>query len=204
MTIPTLIETTIHEVMGIDRELVKNKLMLAQIYLTAQYFTSRLDHNADGYLSVAQYYATRALQLASFGYMWTIKLDFERQSGAIFTSFMKDGVEFDSFYILDSFRGRGLGGKCLASCENVIVTMNDCHIEDFLKKNDYPYVIIKDSIFDQAVYMEAEALLGDKTDAFGFLMEQIDFGLIAMHQFGATMDQNKAFCRKMLDALLKS
>lgn len=153
----------------------------------------RLNYDANNKEETIQYYQTRARQIISDGFIWDrsiIEID-----GGLETAFTKDGKVYKSFYIYKDSRGKGVASKALSNIKEPIVTVQDCHIEDFLKAKKKEYALAGDFI-ETAEYKAIQQFYGDKRAERSqcFMMNHIDEGLYIMTLYGASLDAKKAFC----------
>jgi hypothetical protein len=153
----------------------------------------RLNYDANTKEDTIQYYQTRARQILSDGFVWDrsiIEID-----GGLETGFLKDGKVYKSFYIYKDSRGKGVASKALSNIKEPIVTVPDCHIEDFLKAKGKEYVLGGDFI-ETEEYKAIQSFYGDDRAERSqcYKMNHIDEGLYIMHLYGATENAKKAFC----------
>lgn len=153
----------------------------------------RLAMNAETEAEVFQYYQTRALQLAWNDYTWSRKLT--PSPGGFTTQFFKGGQVFYSFYVLAKNRGQGYGSQALDLIPGRIVTVDDCHIEDFVRLKGRGCVV-ETGIYDTTEYKMISEFYGSKKPARApvFLMNHIDEGLLILKWLGATYNAQRAFC----------
>lgn len=154
----------------------------------------RLPYDADTTDEVIQYYTVRAIQLAAHGYVWSRSL-FEMANGVYKTQFFRDGETYDSFFVLKRRRGTGAAGRAIQELENPIVTIDDCHIVEFLKKHNVKHEVVK-GVFDSFEYKKIEEVYGDQRAKRSgvFLMNHIDEGIVILARIGASIQAQKAFC----------
>lgn len=152
----------------------------------------RLEHDATNLEEVTIYYQTRARQLLFDGFFWDktlIPVD-----GGYSTSFIKDGIIYKSFYVLKENRNKGYASKHI-QCDEAIVTVSDCNIEDYLKYKSKDYVIAG-SFNEFPEYKAVQDFYGDKKAERSqcYLMNHIDEGLYIMQATGASEAAMRAFC----------
>lgn len=152
----------------------------------------RLEHDATSLEEVTVYYQTRARQLLLDGFFWNKQL--EQVEGGYSTSFIKDGVVYKSFYVLKDQRNKGYASKHI-ECDESIVTVPDCSIEDYLKYKYKDYVLAG-SFTEFPEYKAVQDFYGDKKAERSqcYLMNHIDEGLYIMQQTGASEAAMRAFC----------
>lgn len=153
----------------------------------------RLNYDANTKEEVIQYYQTRARQILHDGFVWDRSIvDID---GGLETAFTKDGKIYKSFYIYNESRGKGVASKALNKIKEPIVTVHDCHIEDFLKAKKKEYVLAGEFI-ETAEYKAIQSFYGDKkaNRSQCYMMNHIDEGLYIMQLYGASLDAKKAFC----------
>lgn len=153
----------------------------------------RLLYAARTKADVAQYYQTRALQLAWNGYSWTRELT--DIPGGFKTQFTKDGKTFDSFYILAQNLYKGFGKHALEQITNPIVTVADCAVVDFLERFKVEHVV-ETGIYDTVEYKLIENYYGTRSPkrAPVFLMNHIDEGVLILQRYGIPQIAQQAFC----------
>lgn len=159
----------------------------------------RLAANATTEAEVFQYYKTRGLQFSSVGYRWNGNL--VPRAGGFLSQFTgDDGQVYDSFYVLADHRNRGVAGRLVKEATNPILTMEDCHIEDFLAKakarGAIKGYVIQDGPYDYPEYKMVERFYGTKraTRSRVYLMNHIDEGLYILSKIGASHWAKRAFC----------
>lgn len=157
----------------------------------------RLPMNARTHSEVFQYYQTRALQLASESFVWDRSVR-EVIPFLYVTEFFNqnDGKKYGSFYITADGRGRGLwevGIQALGGMS--VVTVDDCHVADFLKSKNIDHVVVP-GVYDAPAYKLVEKFYGDQVAKRSqvFLMNHIDEGVVIMKKIGASDDAIAAYC----------
>jgi len=154
----------------------------------------RLPYDAETTEEMIQYYAVRAMQLAAHDYAWSHAL-VKMADGVYKTQFFRDAKTYDSFFVTKSRRGTGAAGRAIKQLENPIVTIDDCHIVEFLKKHNVQHEVVK-GVFDSFEYKKIEEVYGDQRAKRSgvFLMNHIDEGIIILARIGASIQAQKAFC----------
>lgn len=160
--------------------------------MTTEY--DRLPFDAESYDEVWQYYAVRALQLATRRYVWSRVLT--PVDGGYLTSYTREGETFGSFYVIKSQRGKGkaeLMAQMVAP--HRIVTITDCHVAKFFESKNIPHVV-EYGMFDTDEYKAIESEYGNQRAKRSrvHLMNHIDEGLVIMHRLGASVTAQKAYC----------
>lgn len=159
---------------------------------------SRLPFDADTQPAVLQYYATRGRQLLHEGYHWSGDVQWvpglENQVYETTFTHRKTGKHYVSYFILPAARGRG-HLRALASREQPILTLKDCHIEDALAHVGATFVVAG-ALTETREYRLVEAFYANRraNRSQVFLMNHIDEGLGVMAEVGASIEAMRAFC----------
>lgn len=164
----------------------------------------RLNKFANNFNEVNVYYQDRAKQILSDRYFWNndckpIMVD--NQEIGVETSFIKDGNQYFSYYIYESFRGHRLYSR-IASKEKPVVTVDDCHLEEYLLNHNYSYKVA--NIYDNSfAYEFITKFYGNKVSKRSKVpyMYHIDEGLYILNNINASVAAKEAY---MLHPLLQS
>jgi hypothetical protein len=148
----------------------------------------RFNADADNIEDAVVYIKNRAVQLIKFGYKLT---DIKTYEWGVDATFIKDGKEYQTIYLLESFRGKGLY-KSLVN--KTILTSDDCDIRWYLVENEIDHVSVVLIVTDE--YQTITNYYGDsKAERSGvFKMNHIDEGLAILEWIGASETAKKAYC----------
>lgn len=154
----------------------------------------RVPYDATTEQEVIQYFKTRQLQLASIGFSWDGKL-YKNEDG-YFTDIKEDatGKIYDAFYVLAQDRKKGASTRLINKL-NEIITINDCHVINFLQKNNKPHRVVSGP-FDMPEYKLVEEFYGNgmaKRSQIWF-MNHIDEGMIILNHIKKSEAAQAAFC----------
>lgn len=150
--------------------------------------TSRFNHNANNISDAKEYIISRAKQLLRLGY----KLEnIKEYDFGISAYFSKNKDYFQSLYIIEQYRGKGVYKNNIT---NKILTSVECGIEDYLIKNKIPYIC--ENLTPFVEYQIISNFYKDtKANRSGvFLMNHIDEGLYILEKIGASDVAKKAYC----------
>ena len=139
----------------------------------------KLNENAKTITDASGYLQIRAYQLLKHGY----KFDrFEPFGEGVSAFFIKDGVTYQSIYILEQHRGKGHYKK---NIKNTIITSYQCDIDGYLESHNFDYVIV--DLYEYSGYNYVYQVLGeDIAKRSGVrLMNHIDEGLYILNQLDA-------------------
>ncbi len=148
----------------------------------------RFNHDATTVEEAVNYMQNRAKQLLKHDYFIT-KIDtFEWGISAYFTN---KGILYQSIYILEGYRGKGLYKSVVT---DRILTSYECDIEDYLHSQGIKYVI--EGLRPSHEYGLVSSYYGDqKAKRTGvYLMNHIDEGLAILEWIGASETAKKAYC----------
>lgn len=157
----------------------------------------RLDYNANNFPSAEQYLLTRGKQIHHLG-VELMNFEVWGDGKGLRATFSYEGKMYCSYYILEQYRGKGYMSRWIGEDSLPILTISDCAIDDWLKKNfnedrylilDCPHIMSKE-------YKEIERYYGDdRAKRSGvFLMNHIDEGISILVGLGASDEAIKAFC----------
>jgi hypothetical protein len=134
------------------------------------------------------YYISRSKQLLKHGYFLT---SFDTFHGGVSAYFEKNRETFQSIYIFDSFRGKGLFKN---QVRGTILTDYDCGLYGYLNKNNIDFKIV--SLIPYEEYRMISSFYGDKkAERSGvYYMNHIDEGLYILDKINASMIAKKAYC----------
>lgn len=144
---------------------------------------------------VYQYFKTRHLQLMQYGYRWDHVLI--PMPGGYMTSFHDEHspTVYDSFFVTADKRNKGYAVKMVREAPHNIITVDDCHVVEFIQKCGRIPVVIKGT-FDTLEYKLVEQFYGNQRAKRSgvLLMNHIDEGLWVMQKIGATEEAKRAYC----------
>jgi hypothetical protein len=165
----------------------------------------RLNHNAETFEEICQYFHERSIQMILDGYELLRITEYEEVVVASFTKEKANGDDeiFYSIFVPPSQRGKGHYEKyaleIIPKEQKVdsikIVTSYDCDIVSFLKKKEIPYTICL-GFTDSLEYQIINEYYGQdcaKRSGVPF-MNHIDEGLAILHMIGASLEAKKAYC----------
>lgn len=156
----------------------------------------RFNHDAKTTDEAIEYFMARAKQLLRFGF--SLNEIITPDEGVVIAYFIKGGLPYQSIYILDGYRGKGIYKEWIT---NKIITSTDCNISDYLKKNDIPFIEV--DFEDTKEYKTISQFYGDQkaTRSGVYLMNHIDEGLYILEKIGASETAKKAY---MLHPIIQS
>ncbi len=149
---------------------------------------NRFNYNANTIEEAKEYIYSRSKQLLRFGYRL---VNIEEFYWGISAFFDKDNTKFQSLYILDQYRGKGIFKE---NIKETIITAKQCDIEGFLLKENIPYVSV-----DLLPFIEYQII----SDFYGnkkanrsqiHLMNHIDEGLYILDKINASDIAKRAYC----------
>lgn len=122
-----------------------------------------------------EYYKKRAVQLLRFNYFLieVVELDY-----GVYARFIdENSISYYSLFIYEDKYGQGYFKKFMSAMYNpVIITSDDCNLENFLKYNNYPYKIV--NIYNSYYHIISNFYLDRKAKRSGVdYMNHIDEGL---------------------------
>jgi hypothetical protein len=150
--------------------------------------TSRFNFNANNVTDAKEYIMSRAKQLLRLEYKLETIKEFYWGISAYFS---KNKDIFQSLYILEEYRGKGIYKNNIT---NKILTSRECGIEDYLSKNKIPYICENLTPFVEYQII-SDFYKDEKANRSGvFLMNHIDEGLYILEKIGASDTAKKAYC----------
>lgn len=157
----------------------------------------RLNKDAETEEEIKEYYSIRAMQAYLSDFIWSGKV--EIQPGGIFkTSFLKNDIEYFSFYFPPAMRGRGLGhmlGKYLHVQDIPVMTHPDCNIHRWLDKYHINYTILTNTSTSQVYRLVEEEFKHTYARRSGVhYMYHVDEGLMILKSLGASQGAMDAYC----------
>jgi len=135
-----------------------------------------------------EYMLIRATQMLRFGFKL---ISITKHKWGLDCTFVKDGKEYQSIYLLKEFTGKGLY-KTLVN--KPIVTSIECSILDYLIKNRIPHECVRLTQSDE--YEIIDMVYGSeksKRSKISF-MNHIDEGLAILEWIGASDEAKRAYC----------
>ncbi len=155
----------------------------------------RLPYDGTTEAEVYQYFKTRHLQLMQYGYRWDHVL--VPTPGGYITSFHDEHspAVYNSFFVTADKRNKGYAVKMVRESPHDIITIDDCHVAEFIQKCGRIPVVIKGT-FDTLEYKLVEQFYGNQRAKRSgvLLMNHIDEGLWVMHKIGASEVAKRAYC----------
>lgn len=157
----------------------------------------RVHPEADDIATALQYMLTRAKQAqlagAELSKFWVHTL-----RNSIGASFTYEGEEYNSYYVLDSHRGKGVFGEILRNWSKPILTMKECKLAPYLVKK-HPHIKLKElsiPILESKEYKAIEEYYGNsRAKRSGvLLMNHIDEGLRVLTDLRSSEEAKRAFC----------
>lgn len=147
----------------------------------------RFNYDANTIDEAKAYIKNRAKQLLKFGYILS---GMEAYDWGIDATFKMDDKEYQSLYILNDFRGKGIYPT---KVNKKILTSYECNLHPYLTKNKIPFVCV--TIVDTDEYEIMESRYGDnKTKRSDqYLINHIDEGLSILNTIGASDLAKKAY-----------
>lgn len=157
----------------------------------------RAHPEADDIATALQYMLTRAKQAqlagAELSKVWVHTL-----CDSVGASFIYKGKEYNSYYILDSYRGKGVFGRILNGWSEPIITMKECELSPYLTEK-HPHIKFKElsiPILESEEYKAIEEYYGNsRAKRSGvLLMNHIDEGLRVLTDLNSSEVAKRAFC----------
>lgn len=148
----------------------------------------RFEFDANTIAEAVNYMQNRAKQLGRLHYVLE---NIDTYLWGISALFTKKNKTYQSLYILDDCRGKGIFGQQVTHC---IVTSYECDIVDYLSRNNIDHVVENLTPFKE--YELISEFYGDqKAKRSGvYLMNHIDEGLTVLEAIGASETAKKAYC----------
>ena len=158
----------------------------------------RFDHDAKDVYGAIFYLKNRATQLLMDGYKTKAihALHHEGETLGAMATFNKDGVDYNSYYLLKSRRGQGYYKKIADQYKAPVLTTPDCKMSDFLSANEIPYKVACNFTLDSC-YTLIEQTYGDtQAKRSGcFYMDHIDEGVAILQKISVLSYYTKqAWC----------
>jgi hypothetical protein len=149
----------------------------------------RFNFDANTVDEATDYLKARSKQLLRFGF----KLDqiISPDNGVVISYFIKNNVSYQSIFILNDWRGKGLYKNWIT---HTILTSDDCKISDYLSKNDIKFISV--NLYEWEEYRIISDFYGGKiANRSGVqLMNHIDEGLFILEKIRASDIAKKAYC----------
>lgn len=154
----------------------------------------RLNYDANSYADVLQYYTTRSRQALYDGITWSKQI-LPIEDWGYTTSFIKDGIKYESVYILEKHRGKGHAKAYWKTSNLPCLTSPSCNLQDFLEKIEKQYELMGQHTTLPA-YQAIENWYEDKKAKRSqvYMMNHIDEGLGVLKYIGADQDCAAGFC----------
>ena len=163
----------------------------------------RLNPSSDTPEEIVQYYYTRALQLKPYGFeLLSIKRVETITFKYVFAVFLKNNKTYLSFYLYNSFRGKGNSEafaeaiKYQLDCYNATaLTAPECKLATFFTRHNIRYHYLENSHLEYLEYKLISDYYGDQKAKRSnlYLMNHVDEGIAIMLERGASEDAIKAF-----------
>jgi hypothetical protein len=148
----------------------------------------RFNLNANTNSEAIEYLNSRAKQLLRHNFKL---VDISEFTHGVTALFERDGTTFQSTYILEQYRNKGLYRNTI---NHTILTTPDCGIEAYLIKHNIDYVCVENSPFIEYDLI-SEFYQGDRASRSGVeFMNHIDEGLYILNRIGASETAKKAYC----------
>jgi len=148
----------------------------------------RFELNATTNAQAIEYINSRAKQLLRHNFRILEILEFQYGVIAFFT---KGGKTYQSTYILDQFRNKGIYRNTI---KHTVLTTPDCGIVEYLTKHNIDYISVDNSPFIE-YDMISDFYQGDKASRSGVaFMNHIDEGLYILNYINASETAKKAYC----------
>jgi len=150
-------------------------------YLCIKYYLANMN-------DAVKYMLMRAIQMLRFDFKL---VNITKHEWGLDATFLKDGKEYQSIYLLKDFEGKGLY-KTLVN--KTIITSIECDIVDYLVKNRIPHELVSFNQFYE--YHDIEVFYGNEiSNRSGVrLMNHIDEGLAILEWIGASEEAKRAYC----------
>ena len=149
----------------------------------------RFNFDANTVEEATGYLEERAKQLLRFGF----KLDqiISPDDGVVIAYFIKDNIPYQSIFILNDCRGKGIYKKWIT---HRILTSDDCNISDYLRRNSILFVSV--NLYEWNEYRIISDIYSDKiaTRSGVKLINHIDEGLYILDKIGASDVAKRAYC----------
>jgi hypothetical protein len=156
----------------------------------------RLNKFADDVADIAAYFQVRSMQLRPFGFEWTGVLE-KHDCGYVttFRAMAPNGLTYNSFYLPNSMRGRGLGKQLIAKCELPIITMPNCGVTAFIKACKQAPRVVQGAQKWPDYTLISRHYGSQRAERTGqFYMQHIDEGLFVLTLLGAEDKAKRAYC----------
>lgn len=149
----------------------------------------RFNFDANTVEEATDYLKARAKQLLRFGFI--LDQIISPDNGVVIAYFIKDNVTYQSIFILNDWRGKGIYKKWIT---HTILTSDDCNISDYLRKNDILFVSV--DLYEWDEYRIISDFYGGEiaTRSGVQLMNHIDEGLYILDKIGASDIAKRAYC----------
>jgi hypothetical protein len=148
----------------------------------------RFNLNANSINEAIVYIENRAVQMLKFDYRL---VNLKQNEWGVDATFVKDNKEFQSIYLLEQFRGKGMY-KTLVT--KPIITSKQCGLDVFLEKNNIEHVSLDMDIFEE--YKIISDFYGDtraKRSGVSY-MNHIDEGLAILNVIDASELAKRTYC----------
>lgn len=149
---------------------------------------SRFNFNANTLDEAKDYIFSRSKQLLRHYFKL---IDIQEYQWGVSAIFEKDGRKYQSMYILEDYRNKGLYSK---NIQYTILTSNECNIEDYLISKNIDYICVSLEPFVEYKII-SDFYRDEKTNRSKvYLMNHIDEGLYILEKIGASEVAKKAYC----------
>lgn len=152
----------------------------------------RLNHDASSKKEVIQYFKVRAKQLLADNVKLINTTNIEEGVKAFWEY---GGKKYFSFFIYPKYRGKGVYLSIVKKESLPVLTVDDCHIVDYLKINKIPHLVLGKHL-NYLEYQKISAYYGNKVARRSkvFLMNHIDEGIAILRKIKASEEAIRAFC----------
>lgn len=149
--------------------------------------TSRFDFNSNSIEGAKNYINARSKQLLRHNFKLK---NIDELDWGVSAYFSKDGKLYQSIYILEQYRGKGIFAK---NINETILTSTECGIEEYLINKSIDYVCVSLTPFEE--YITISDFYGNqKASRSGVhLMNHIDEGLYILEKIGASEIAKRAY-----------
>lgn len=148
-----------------------------------------------------EYFTKRARQMLRFDFVLNKVVEYKE--GCI-AHFSKDDVNLQALYIYPEYRGKGVYAKLMPVESTMVVTSDDCGIEDYLKQKGYDYISL--NIYAEQYYKDITKYYGSKKATRTGLdyMNHIDEGLATLQWMGLDKEiHNEVFAAYALHPIFQ-
>jgi hypothetical protein len=166
----------------------KRKFYKIEEMLVEKPHNERFNLEANTVIEAKKYMLARAKQVLRLGYLMKELNEYEWGVEKISE---KDGILYQSIYLLKDFRGKGLYKSLV---KHTILTSDECDLVDYLNSKRIDHVCV--SLNPYMEYQKiSEFYRGNVTSRSGIeFMNHIDEGLYILERLGASDIAKKAYC----------